>query len=319
MKKLVIFCLSLSLFCSCKKDEKVAISDQEIQDKNIPLQEITPTLETDFLKLRNTSELISILQAKNIDERDKVLKAFEDIKGFTSFREKNDVSEKQTIDSSILKLRNTVNNSELSLKQESDEKLPSLIESIVNEKGLVMLGNSLFQFTTEYVKELKNYTGQPDLINRLKNSNKTDIESGIYINKIEKRTLQSFSKNLRVGPYSEYIQGGALYIPFYGSMYVRGYLTCTNVPIGSTNNWIIQAESRAYSDANSELTNAETYMEVTSSTHPGSLGTSGKTRLKYVIGTSTTNVNFIGQVKFVLVMYPFGYKKYSVGYINISN
>jgi len=326
MKKLILFILALSFLYSCKEVDP-GKQDTESRSEILPISNLKPEVENGYLKFSGVSDFVSILQAKDLAERDKLIGDIEKLNGFTSFKEKSKTETKEFVDESILELRKALNNSEITGILRPKNTLPPLVESLVNEKGLIRLGNSLFQFTSEQVKELKEFTGQSDLIEKLSNSVSDDIVNKILVKKIEKRNLLLPSANARTGPYSESIQGSALYIPFYGTMYVRGYLTCTNVPVGISNNWIIQAESRAYTDANSEVTNIETYMEIFSPTHtvpipttvPVTVTVSGRTRLQYTVGTSAWNANFIGNIKYVIVMYPFGVTRYSVGTIDITS
>jgi hypothetical protein len=326
MKRLMLFIFALAFLNSCKE------SVDPVQDPNKSSETgfngaLKPTIENGYLKFADVSDFVSIIQAKKLKERDELILNFEKINGFTSFREKSQADTREVVNESILKLRKALHNPAVTGISRPDENLPPLIESLVNEKGLVRLGNSLFQFTPDKVKELKDFTGQMAQVETLINSESAGISDKLLVKKIEKRSLLPSQANARTGPYAESIQGGALYIPFYGTIYVRGYLTCTNVPVGISNNWIIQAESRAYTDANAEVTNVETYMEITSPTHtapipstiPDTVTVSGRTRLQYVIGASAWNANFIGQIKYVIVMYPFGYTRYSVGYLNITS
>lgn len=318
MKKLLLAIALITTFISCQ--EKSLAPDQN-PETDFNLTNVDPKVENGYLAFRSPDELAAVIENMQSPAGRDLLDRVKTKTGFKSYKEHRLENTRTVVDDKVLKMREVLGNPNIAIVKRSVKDLPLAMEPLINQEGLVRVGSTMLQFTHEYVKELQDFNGTAEQLTQLLDA--TPDKKGavkfqaIYsdINKV------SGHSNNRIGPYSESVIGGPLPIPLVGSMFVYGYLTCYSLPTRGGYTWYIEAEARAYSDAEDEVTGVQATIEVTSTTHP-SASVSGTTRHFYLIQgrrTLTENRDFKGQVKYYITMYPYGYTLYSVGSIYITD
>lgn len=319
MKKLLLAIVFITTFISCR--EKSLAPDQN-PETDFNLTNVDPKVENGYLAFRSPDELAAVIENMQSSAGHDLLDRVKTKTGFKSYKEYRLENSRTVVNDKVLKMREVMNNPNIAIVKQSVKDLPPTMEPLVNQDGLVRIGSTMLQFTHEYVKELQEFNGTTEQLALLINatpSNKGAVKFHAIYSDVNK--ISGYS-NSRIGPYSESVIGGPLPIAFVGSVFVYGYLTCYALPTRGGVNWYLDAEARAYTDAEDELTGVQATIQVTSTTHT-STSVSGTTRHYYQLQSSrgfyNDNRDFKGEVKYYITMYPYGYTLYSVGSIYITN